>query len=43
MSSDIPVIQMRLDYNMNAQQHYDLSRELQGLRNKGILIIGKEL
>jgi len=36
----IPVIQMSLDYNMNARQHYDLAREMKILRNKGILIIG---
>jgi 4,5-DOPA dioxygenase extradiol len=39
-NADIPVIQLSLDYNMNSQQHYDLSKELKGLRNKGILIIG---
>lgn len=36
----IPVIQMSMDYNMSAQQHYDLAKELGILRNKGILIIG---
>jgi len=39
-NADIPVIQMSMDYNMNAQQHYDLAKELPGFRNKGILIIG---
>ena len=39
-NADIPVVQMSLDYNKNAQQHYDLSKELKGLRYKGILIIG---
>jgi 4,5-DOPA dioxygenase extradiol len=39
-NADIPVVQLSLDYNMNAQQHYDLAKELQILRNKGILIVG---
>jgi 4,5-DOPA dioxygenase extradiol len=39
-NADIPVIQMSMDYNMSAQQHYDLAQELVILRNKGILIIG---
>ena len=39
-NADIPVIQMSLDYNMSAQQHYDLAKELAIFRNKGILIIG---
>lgn len=40
LNADIPVLQMSLDYNMNARQHYDLAKELRGLRNKGILIVG---
>lgn len=36
----IPVVQMSLDHNMNAQQHYDLAKEIRALRSKGILIIG---
>ncbi|HBZ20029.1 MAG TPA: 4,5-DOPA dioxygenase extradiol [Bacteroidales bacterium] len=35
----IPVIQMSMDYNMSAQQHYELSKELAVFRNKGILIV----
>jgi 4,5-DOPA dioxygenase extradiol len=38
--ADIPVIQMSMDYNMSAQQHYDIAKELQVLRKKGILILG---
>jgi 4,5-DOPA dioxygenase extradiol len=38
--ADIPVIQMSMDYYMSAQQHYDLAKELQILRGKGILIVG---
>jgi 4,5-DOPA dioxygenase extradiol len=38
--ADIPVIQISMDYYMSAQQHYDLAKELQILRGKGILIVG---
>jgi 4,5-DOPA dioxygenase extradiol len=38
--ADVPVIQMSLDYKKNPQQHYDLAKELDFLRNKGVLIIG---
>jgi 4,5-DOPA dioxygenase extradiol len=36
----IPVLQMSLDYNLSAQQHYDLAGELKALRRKGVLIVG---
>jgi 4,5-DOPA dioxygenase extradiol len=45
-SADIPVFEMSLDYafgsrnNKPIQYHYDLAEELQGLRTRGILIIG---
>jgi len=38
--ADVPVIQLSLDRTKGAQYHYDLARELAGLREKGILIIG---
>jgi len=38
--ADIPVLQISMDYNMSAQQHYDLAKDLRVFRNKGILIIG---
>jgi 4,5-DOPA dioxygenase extradiol len=38
--ADIPVIQLSLDYFQSPQHHYDLSKELSSLRNKGVLIIG---
>ncbi len=38
--AEIPVIQMSLDYYLDAQHHYDLAKELTVLRNKGVLIIG---
>jgi 4,5-DOPA dioxygenase extradiol len=44
--ADIPVFEMSLDYTWNdwqpkpLQYHYDLGRELSGLRDRGVLIIG---
>jgi 4,5-DOPA dioxygenase extradiol len=37
--ADIPVVQMSLDYTKNPQYHYDLAKELDHLRDKGILIL----
>ncbi|MEO2099861.1 MAG: 4,5-DOPA dioxygenase extradiol [Flavobacteriaceae bacterium] len=39
-NADIPVIQMSIDYSQPAKYHYELAKELNSLRNKGILIIG---
>ena len=36
----IPVIQLSLDYTQTAQWHYDLAKELNFLRKKGVLIMG---
>ncbi len=38
--ADVPVIEMSLDYGRLPRYHYDLARELDPLRRKGILIIG---
>jgi len=38
--ADVPVIQMSLDHGKDQQYHYDLAKELAGLRKKGVLIIG---
>ncbi len=38
--ADIPVIQMSLDYRKDAAYHYNLGKELQQLRHKGVLIVG---
>jgi 4,5-DOPA dioxygenase extradiol len=36
----IPVLQLSIDYTKGAQYHFDLAKELYGLRKKGVLIIG---
>jgi 4,5-DOPA dioxygenase extradiol len=39
-NADVPVIQMSLDFSRGPQHHYDIARELQSLRKKGVLIVG---
>ena len=39
-NADVPVIQMSLDANIEAQKHYEISRQLKELREEGVLIIG---
>ena len=39
-AADVPVIELSLDYTKDAQYHYNLAKELAGLRKKGVLIIG---
>ncbi|HEY5367998.1 MAG TPA: 4,5-DOPA dioxygenase extradiol [Hanamia sp.] len=36
----IPVLQLSIDYTKRPKYHYDLAKELYGLRKKGVLIIG---
>lgn len=38
--ADVPVVQLSLDRRQAPAAHYELGRELQGLRRKGVLIIG---
>jgi 4,5-DOPA dioxygenase extradiol len=38
--ADVPVIQMSLNQRMPPAAHYELGRELGGLRRKGVLILG---
>lgn len=38
--ANIPVLQLSIDYTKPAQYHYDLAKEIYGLRKKGVLIIG---
>lgn len=39
-NADIPVIQLSIDYTQAPQYHYDLAKQLNSLRDKGVLIIG---
>lgn len=38
--ADIPVLQLSLDYQLSPAAHYELARQLAGLRDKGVLILG---
>lgn len=38
--ANIPVIQISIDYTKPAAYHFELAKQLQFLRNKGVLIIG---
>lgn len=38
--ADMPVIQMSLDVTKPPQEHYELAKELQALRQRGVLIVG---
>lgn len=38
--ADIPVLQLSIDYDKPAQYHFELAKQLQSLRKKGVLIIG---
>ena len=37
--ANIPMIQLSIDYYQPAQYHYDLAKQLAGLRKKGVLIL----
>jgi len=39
-AAHVPIIQLSLDYTKDTQYHYDLAKQLAGLRKKGVLIIG---
>jgi 4,5-DOPA dioxygenase extradiol len=38
--ADIPVVQMSLDHTKGPRYHFELGKELNALRNRGVLIIG---
>lgn len=38
--ADIPVVQISLDINKSAKEHYDFAKQLLFLRQKGVLIVG---
>ncbi|WP_108423001.1 4,5-DOPA dioxygenase extradiol [Flagellimonas amoyensis] len=39
-NADVPVIQLSLDYTKDPRYHYELAQQLEGLRHKGVLIVG---
>ena len=39
-AADLPVVQLSLDYTRSAKEHFAIGRELAGLRDQGILIVG---
>lgn len=39
-NADVPVLELSLDYTKDPQYHYDLAKQLNSLRSKGVLIIG---
>lgn len=39
-AADVPVIEMSIDHYQTPQYHYELAKELEALRKKGVLIIG---
>jgi 4,5-DOPA dioxygenase extradiol len=39
-NADVPIVQLSLDYNKSAQEHYNLAKKLLPLRDKGVLIVG---
>lgn len=38
-AADVPIVQLSMDYYQPAQYHFDLARQLKGLREKGVLVI----
>ena len=38
--ANIPIIQLSIDYTKDARWHFELAKELEVLRNKGVLILG---
>jgi 4,5-DOPA dioxygenase extradiol len=38
--ADVPIVQLSLDETKPASFHYDLARQLSGLRDEGVLIVG---
>lgn len=39
-NAEIPVLQLSLDYNRSPKEHFELAKELEFLRKRGVLMIG---
>ncbi len=39
-AADIPVVQLSMDYSRPPSDHYALAKQLKGLRERGVLIVG---
>ncbi len=39
-AADIPVVQLSMDYSRAPSEHYALAKQLKGLRERGVLIVG---
>ncbi len=39
-NADIPVIQLSLDHTLSPEGHYNLAKQLAGLRRRGVLVMG---
>jgi 4,5-DOPA dioxygenase extradiol len=39
-AADVPVVQLSIDEQLTAAQHYEIGRELSVLRDRGVLIVG---
>ncbi len=38
--ADVPVVQLSLDHTLSPMAHYEMAKQLSGLRRKGVLVIG---
>lgn len=38
--ANVPIIQLSIDYHKSPKEHYEMAKELSGLRKKGVLIVG---
>ncbi|MFM6921334.1 MAG: 4,5-DOPA dioxygenase extradiol, partial [Polynucleobacter victoriensis] len=38
-NADVPIVQLSLDMRLSSKEHYELAKELKGLREEGILIV----
>jgi 4,5-DOPA dioxygenase extradiol len=38
--ADVPVVQLSIDYSLAPEKHFEIGKQLQALRQRGILIVG---